>query len=84
MLLNIYKEIIRAGKTNDYDPIESKTFNSLILFMAHWPTTKIVFLECLALSVTTNCICEIDCLALDGFDLKLSSKKKKNLGGAGI
>ena len=32
---------------------------------------------CIALDVTANCICEIHCLALDGFDLntyhKLSS-----------
>ena len=42
------------------------------------------FLQYLALDVTANCICEILCLALDGFDLcnvhKLSSKEKKSLG----
>ena len=35
------------------------------------------FLQCLALDATANCICEIRCIALDGFDLntvhKLSS-----------
>ena len=39
-----------------------------------------VFLQYLALDITPNCICEIYCLALDGFDLKtvhkLSSKEK--------
>ena len=41
-------------------------------------------MEYLALDVTTNCICEIHCIAavLDGFDLntvhKLSSKEKKS------
>ena len=38
------------------------------------------FLYYLDLDVTANCICEIHCLALDGFDLytvhKLSSKEK--------
>ena len=38
------------------------------------------FLLCLALGVTANCICEIHCLAVDGFNLhnvhKLSSKEK--------
>ena len=37
---------------------------------------------CLALSVTAKCICEIRCLALNGFDLntvyKLCSKEKKS------
>ena len=36
----------------------------------------------LALDVTANCICELHCFALDGFDLntvhKLSSKEKKS------
>ena len=45
------------------------------------------FLQYLALDATANCICEIHCLALDGFYLntvhKLSSKEK-NLGGARI
>ena len=41
----------------------------------------LAFFQYLALDVTTNCICEIQCLALDGFVLntvhKLSSKEKK-------
>ena len=49
---------------------------------------KKLLLLYLALDVTAKCICEILCLALDGFDLntahKLSNKDKKNLGGAGI
>ena len=40
------------------------------------------FLEYLALDVTANCICEIHCFALDGFDLntvhQLSRKEKKS------
>ena len=40
------------------------------------------FFSYLALNVTANCICEIQCLALDGFNLntvhKLSSKEKKS------
>ena len=40
------------------------------------------------MDVTANCIYEIRCLALDGFDLntvhQLSNKEKKNLGGARI
>ena len=43
---------------------------------------KCLFLYYLALDVTANCICEIHCLPLDGFDLntvhKLSSKEKKS------
>ena len=42
------------------------------------------FLLYLALDVTTNCIREIHCLALDGFDIntihKLSSKEKNSQG----
>ena len=41
-----------------------------------------LFLNYLALDVTAKCICEIHCLALDGFDLntvhQLSSKEKKS------
>ena len=37
------------------------------------------FLKYLALDVTSNCVCELNCLARDGFDLntvhKLSSKE---------
>ena len=40
------------------------------------------FLLYLALDVTANCICEINCLALDGFHLntvhQLSSEEKKS------
>ena len=40
------------------------------------------FLYYLALDVTANFICEIQCIALDGFDLntvyQLSSKEKKS------
>ena len=43
---------------------------------------------CSTLGITADCICEIHCLALDGFKLytvhPLSSKEKKNLGRAGI
>ena len=45
------------------------------------------FLLYLALDVTPNCICEIHCIALDGFDLNSVhqlSIKEKNLGWAGI
>ena len=39
------------------------------------------FLQYLALDVTANCICEVHCIALDGFDFntvhQLSSKEKK-------
>ena len=42
---------------------------------------KFIFWKYLALDVTDNCICEINCFALDGFDLntvhKPSSKEKK-------
>ena len=42
----------------------------------------LVFLHYLALDVTENCICEIQCLALDGFDLntvhKLSRRERKS------
>ena len=37
-----------------------------------------LFLLYLAPDVTDNCICEIHCIALDGFNLKLSSKEKKS------
>ena len=57
----------------------------LILFGARTLGEKIKevhFLWYLALDITANCICEIHCLALDGFDLnsvhKLSSKDKKS------
>ena len=47
-----------------------------------------VFLQYLALDFTANCICEIHCIALDGFDLstahKLSSKEKKILTELGF
>ena len=40
------------------------------------------FFKYLAMDITPTCICEIHCLALDGFDLntvrKLSSKEKKS------
>ena len=40
------------------------------------------FLYYLALNATANCICELHCIALDGFDLnsvhKFSSKEKKS------
>ena len=46
------------------------------------------FLKYLVLDVTANCIREIHCLALDGFDLntvhKLSSKEKKILAEPGF
>ena len=49
---------------------------TLTLFQFH------VFLWCLALDVTADCICEIHCLALDGLYLNtvcnLSSKEKKS------
>ena len=42
----------------------------------------LIFLQYLALGVTANCICEIHCLAIDGFDLKpvhkLSNIEKKS------
>ena len=47
------------------------------------PSTKVLpsSFFVVALDVTANCICEIHCLALDGFDLnivhKLSSGEKK-------
>ena len=51
-----------------------------------WSTNS--FQWCLALDITANCICEIHCLALDGFDLhtvhKLSSKEKKILPVPGL
>ena len=51
-----------------------------------WSTNS--FQRCLALDITANCICEIHCLALDGFDLhtvhKLSSKEKKILPVPGL
>ena len=43
------------------------------------------FLEYLALDITANCICEIHCLALDGFDhntVHQLSSKEKYLDGA--
>ena len=47
-----------------------------------------IFLWYLVLDVTANCICEMHCLALDGFDLnavhKLSSKEKKILAEPGF
>ena len=46
------------------------------------------FCSTLAMDVTANCICEIHCLALDGFNLnsvhKLSSKEKKSKAEPGI
>ena len=47
--------------------------------------TILLILWYLALDVTANCICEILCLALDGFSLNYCSQtKRKNIGGAGI
>ena len=41
-----------------------------------------IFLQCLGLDVTANCICEIHCLVLNGLDLnsvhKLKSKEEKS------
>ena len=45
-------------------------------------------MQCLVLDITANCLCEIRCKALDGFDLKtvhkLSSKEKKILTDLGF
>ena len=69
-------------KTTKRD-LRSKTevLNGLLPKLTMFITAPIIFLKYLALGITTNCICGIHCLALDGFNLntghKLSSKEKK-------
>ena len=59
--------------------LPSKPIGCPCLLTFHWNWWD--FLWYLALDVTASCICEIHCLALDGFDLntvhQLSSKEKK-------
>ena len=56
--------------------------SKLYIFLVIKHSSSKSFSQYLAMGVTANCICEIHCIALDGFDLstvhKLSSKEKKS------